>query len=63
MTLQLSISLNGEQRQWPLETAPVRIGHLNQVDTFITDRCDIAAVKRVCRDAEVELIETAITGK
>jgi serine phosphatase RsbU (regulator of sigma subunit) len=26
MTLQLSTSLNGEQRQWPLETAPVRIG-------------------------------------
>ena len=23
-------------------TAPVRIGHLSQVDTFITDRCDIA---------------------
>ena len=26
MTLQLSTSLNGEQRQWPLETPPVRIG-------------------------------------
>ena len=40
-------------------TAPVRIGaSLSQVDTFITDRCDIAAVQRICRDAEVELIET-----
>lgn len=26
MALLLSTSLNGEQRQWPLETAPVRIG-------------------------------------
>ena len=40
-------------------TAPVRIGHLSQVDTFITDRCDIASVRRICQDAEVELIETA----
>ena len=39
-------------------TAPVRIGHLSQVDTFITDRCDIPAVRRICQDAEVELIET-----
>jgi DeoR family transcriptional regulator, glycerol-3-phosphate regulon repressor len=40
-------------------TAPVRIGHLSQVDTFITDRCDIPSVRRICQDAEVELIETA----
>lgn len=39
-------------------TAPVRIGHLSQVDTFITDRCDVAAVRAICRDSEVELIET-----
>jgi DeoR family transcriptional regulator, glycerol-3-phosphate regulon repressor len=39
-------------------TAPVRIGHLSQVDTFITDRCDIAAVRSICQDNEVELIET-----
>lgn len=26
MSLQLSTSLNGEQRRWPLETAPMRIG-------------------------------------
>jgi DeoR family glycerol-3-phosphate regulon repressor len=39
-------------------TAPVRIGHLAQVDTFITDRCDVAAVRAICRDSEVELIET-----
>ena len=40
-------------------TAPVRIGHLSQVDTFITDRCDIASVRRICQDNEVELMETS----
>jgi DeoR family glycerol-3-phosphate regulon repressor len=40
-------------------TAPVRIGHLSQVDTFITDRCEVPAIRGVCREAEVELIETA----
>lgn len=40
-------------------TAPVRVGHLSQIDTFITDRCDIEAIRDVCREAEVELIESA----
>ena len=40
-------------------TAPVRIGHLKQMNTFITDRCDIAAVRAILAEAEVELIETA----
>ena len=39
-------------------TAPVRIAHLSQVNTFITDRCDIPAIRDICRDAKVELIET-----
>jgi DeoR family glycerol-3-phosphate regulon repressor len=39
-------------------TAPVRIGHLSQVDTFITDRCEVATVRAICADAEVQLIET-----
>lgn len=39
-------------------TAPVRIGHLSQVDTFITDRCT-EAIRAICQTAEVELIETA----
>lgn len=38
--------------------APVRIGHLSQVDTFITDRCDNEAIRKICREAEVQLIET-----
>ena len=40
-------------------TAPVRIGHLSQVDTFITDRCTTASIHKVCAEAEVELLETA----
>ncbi len=40
-------------------TAPVRIGHLSQVDTFITDRCGIGQIRGICQDADVRLIETA----
>ena len=40
-------------------TAPVRIGHLSQVDTFITDRCAVAELRQVCAESEVELIETS----
>ena len=39
-------------------TAPVRIGHLSQIDTFITDRCDIEPVRRICAENDVRLIET-----
>lgn len=39
-------------------TAPVRIGHLSQVDTFITDRCDIDTIRQICQDTEVKLMET-----
>lgn len=39
-------------------TAPVRIGHLSQVNTFITDRCDIDPVRRICAESDVSLIET-----
>jgi DeoR family glycerol-3-phosphate regulon repressor len=40
-------------------TAPVRIGHLSQVHTFITDRCESEAIRRICADADVRLIETS----
>ena len=40
-------------------TAPVRIGHLSQVDTFITDRCELPAIRDICRETEVELVETS----
>ncbi len=40
-------------------TAPVRIGHLSQVDTFITDRCDNDAIRQTCVDSDVRLVETS----
>lgn len=40
-------------------TAPVRIGHLSQVDTFITDVCDIPSIRGICQESEVQLIETS----
>ncbi|KAB2955303.1 MAG: DeoR/GlpR transcriptional regulator [Rhizobiaceae bacterium] len=40
-------------------TAPVRIAHLSQVDTFITDRCAIPSIRKICEEAEVNLIEAA----
>ena len=40
-------------------TAPVRIGHLSQIDTFITDRCDQEAIRQICVESDVNLIETA----
>jgi DeoR family glycerol-3-phosphate regulon repressor len=38
-------------------TAPVRIGHLSQVHTFITDECREDSIRAICREAEVQLIE------
>jgi DeoR family transcriptional regulator, glycerol-3-phosphate regulon repressor len=43
-------------------TAPVRIAHLSQVNTFITDRCDIPMIRRICEDSEVRLVETSQTS-
>ncbi|MDN2568155.1 DeoR/GlpR family DNA-binding transcription regulator [Aquibium sp. A9E412] len=40
-------------------TAPVRVGHLRQVQTFVTDRCPVDAVRRLCRESDVALVETA----
>ncbi|WP_182084892.1 DeoR/GlpR family DNA-binding transcription regulator [Aureimonas sp. ME7] len=39
-------------------TAPVRIGHLSQVHSFVTDRCPSQAVRDICRQAGVRLVET-----
>jgi len=38
-------------------TAPVRIGHLSQVSTFITDICRVEAVRDICTGAGIRLIE------
>jgi len=37
--------------------APVRIGHISQVDTFITDIISDQNFRQVCVDSEIELIE------
>ncbi|OEO32261.1 DeoR family transcriptional regulator [Devosia insulae DS-56] len=42
-------------------TAPVRIAHLSQVNSFITDRCTRPAIRQICRDSGVALIETIET--
>ena len=39
-------------------TAPVRIAHLSQMDTFITDHCDIPSIRKICAESDVRLIET-----
>ena len=39
-------------------TAPVRIGHLSQVDTFVTDHCRIPAIRSICEAGDVTLVET-----
>ena len=40
-------------------TAPVRIGHLSQVNTFITDRCPSDTIREMLEASEVRLLETA----
>ncbi|MDG2284247.1 MAG: DeoR/GlpR family DNA-binding transcription regulator [Alphaproteobacteria bacterium] len=40
--------------------ASVRIAHLSQVDTFVTDVCPIERVRKICRDNGVELLETSV---
>ncbi|MGB0682208.1 MAG: DeoR/GlpR family DNA-binding transcription regulator [Magnetovibrionaceae bacterium] len=44
--------------------APVRIGHLAQVDTLVTDNCASPVLRRICFENEVRLIETvgSVTG-
>ncbi|MCO6184910.1 DeoR/GlpR family DNA-binding transcription regulator [Rhizobium sp. L1K21] len=38
--------------------APVRIAHLSQVQTFVTDVCKPQSLRDICREYEVRLIET-----
>lgn len=40
-------------------SAPVRIGHLDQMDTFVTDAAP-ATIQHICRDNDVRLIETSL---
>ncbi|KZM52085.1 DeoR/GlpR family DNA-binding transcription regulator [Labrenzia sp. OB1] len=39
-------------------TAPVRVAHLSQVDTFVTDHCPNPGFVQIAAEAEVELIQT-----
>lgn len=39
-------------------SAPVRIAHISQVDSFVTDRCESETIRTVCTESGVELIET-----
>jgi DeoR family glycerol-3-phosphate regulon repressor len=43
-------------------TAPVRIGHLSQVHTFITDECPLESLRRIAAESNVRLIEISRTG-
>jgi DeoR family glycerol-3-phosphate regulon repressor len=38
-------------------SAPVRIGHISQVTTFVTDRCSSKAIRQICSESAVELVE------
>lgn len=38
--------------------APVRIAHLSQVQTFVTDCCTLESLRTICADSEVRLVET-----
>ena len=39
--------------------APVRIGHISQIQVFVTDRLPSARLRAVCAEHSVEVIETA----
>ncbi|MDO6964472.1 DeoR/GlpR family DNA-binding transcription regulator [Rhizobium alvei] len=39
-------------------TAPVRIGHLSQVGSFVTNNCPSERLRDICRENDIELIET-----
>ena len=41
-------------------TAPVRIGHLGQAHSFITDICRVDSIRQICADAGIALIETGL---
>ena len=44
-------------------TAPVRIGQISQVQTFITDRCESLSIRELCQETGVTLIETSNTDR
>ncbi len=43
-------------------TAPVRMGHLSQINTFVTDVCDKPTIRRICVENDVALVETGASA-
>ena len=43
-------------------TAPVRIGQISQVQTFITDHCASPSIREICLQNGVALVETSVTN-
>lgn len=41
-------------------SAPVKIGHMSQIDAFITDRLDLPALREVCARHHVEVFEALV---
>ncbi|GLK56847.1 DeoR family glycerol-3-phosphate regulon repressor [Methylopila capsulata] len=41
-------------------SAPIRVGRLSQVDTFVTDRIDSEELAELCRRHEVRVVETGL---
>ena len=39
--------------------APVRIAHLEQIDTLVTDSCPVGKIRRTCAEKDIELVETS----
>lgn len=37
-------------------TAPVRIGHISEIDTLVTDKAPPAAISAICREHKVEIV-------
>ncbi len=42
--------------------APVRIGHISQVDIFVTDKVQNENVRKICTESDVSLIEVTENG-
>ncbi len=42
--------------------APVRIGHISQVDIFVTDKVQNESVRKICAESDVSVIEVAENG-
>lgn len=40
-------------------SAPVKIGHISQTDQFITDKLPGDAIRRLCAESDVEVVEVA----